>query len=108
MRYTIPQKKYMNPKKVIRSKVKNLTDLPNIGKKMEKDLRQIGIDTPLQLINKSPYEMYKELCYKTGKSHDPCVVDVFISVTRFMAGEDPQPWWHYTKERKEYFENTNV
>ncbi len=95
---------YMNPKKIIRSKVKKLTDLPNIGKEMEKDLRLIGISTPLQLKNRSPYEMYKELCHKTGKRHDPCVIDVFISVTRFMEGEHPKPWWHYTKERKEYIE----
>jgi hypothetical protein len=29
------------------------------------------------------------------------VLDVFISVTRFMAGDDPKPWWHYTEERKQ-------
>jgi hypothetical protein len=33
--------------------------------------------------------------------HDPCVLDVFISVTRFMAGDAPQPWWAYTAQRKQ-------
>jgi hypothetical protein len=28
------------------------------------------------------------------------VLDVFLSITRFMAGDAPQPWWHYTAERK--------
>jgi hypothetical protein len=28
------------------------------------------------------------------------VLDVFISVTRFMAGEAPMTWWSFTEERK--------
>ena len=69
---------------------------------MEKDLLSIGINQPSDLIGKSPYQMYEELCAKTATKHDPCVLDVFISITRFMAGEDPKPWWKYTRERKEY------
>lgn len=45
--------------------------------------------------------MYETLCAKTGVRHDPCVIDVFISVTRFMAGETPRPWWDYTAQRKQ-------
>jgi Pathogenicity locus len=29
------------------------------------------------------------------------VLDVFISVTRFMGGEAPLPWWCFTAERKQ-------
>jgi hypothetical protein len=90
----------MNPAKVERSKVKRLTDLPNIGPAMAKDLELIGINTPPQLVGKDPVMLYQRLCKQTGTRHDPCVLDVFISVTRFMAGEAPQPWWHYTEERK--------
>jgi hypothetical protein len=36
----------------------------------------------------------------TNTRHDPCVLDVFISVTRFMAGGAPQAWWKFTAERK--------
>jgi hypothetical protein len=92
----------MNPQKVIRNNVRVLTDLPNIGKSMENDLLSIGINQPSDLIGKSPYQMYEELCAKTATKHDPCVLDVFISITRFMEGEDPKPWWKYTRERKEY------
>ena len=45
--------------------------------------------------------MYEMLCEKTGSRQDPCVLDVFMSVTRFMAGEEPRPWWAYTQERKQ-------
>jgi hypothetical protein len=91
----------MNPSKVDRNRVVVLTDLPNIGKACAKDLRQLGIHQPSQLVGKNPFEMYEMLCKKTTSRHDPCVIDVFISVTRFMAGEEPRPWWSYTEERKQ-------
>jgi len=40
------------------------------------------------------------LCAITQIRHDPCMIDVFVSITRFMAGEAPRPWWDYTEERK--------
>ncbi|GCF91912.1 helix-hairpin-helix domain-containing protein [Shewanella oncorhynchi] len=94
----------MNPAKVVRAEVKQLTDLPNIGKACAADLRLLGIDKPEQLLDRNPYELYQTLCDKTGKRHDPCMLDVFISITRFMAGEDPKPWWFYTDERKNTLE----
>jgi hypothetical protein len=90
----------MNPVKVKRDCVKQLTDLPNIGKAMAENLRTIGIIKPEQLTGRSPYEMYQELCSKTGSRHDPCVIDVFVSITRFIEGDNPRPWWEYTAERK--------
>ncbi|MCS6193294.1 helix-hairpin-helix domain-containing protein [Shewanella baltica] len=90
----------MNPAKVVRAEVKQLTDLPNIGKACAADLRLLGIDKPEQLLGQNPYDLYQTLCNKTGQRHDPCMIDVFISITRFMAGEDAQPWWFYTDERK--------
>ncbi|MDT3279456.1 helix-hairpin-helix domain-containing protein [Shewanella scandinavica] len=90
----------MNPAKVVRAEVKQLTDLPNIGKACAADLRLLGIDKPEQLLDRNPYELYQTLCNKTGQRHDPCMIDVFISITRFMAGEDAKPWWFYTDERK--------
>jgi hypothetical protein len=90
----------MKPSKVERSRVRRLTDLPNIGEAGAKDLRIIGIRVPDQLVGKSPFDMYEELCEKTGMRHDPCVLDVFMSVTSFMDGNEPRPWWDFTAERK--------
>ncbi|QYK09632.1 helix-hairpin-helix domain-containing protein [Shewanella mangrovisoli] len=91
----------MNPAKVVRNEVKRLTDLPNIGKACAADLRLLGIESPEQLLGQDPYEMYSRINSLTWKIHDPCMLDVFISVTRFMAGDDPKPWWYYTEERKQ-------
>lgn len=98
----------MNPSKVERNQVRTLTDLPNIGRAGAEDLRLLGIDEPHQLIGKCPFEMYQLLCEKTGASHDPCVIDVFISITRFMAGDEPRSWWAYTEERKQTLNTKGV
>lgn len=70
---------------------------------MAKDLEAIGIRTPVELIGKDPVKLYKTLCAKSGTRLDPCVLDVFISVIRFMDGEEPKSWWAYTEERKRVF-----
>lgn len=90
----------MSPSKVIRDDVVLLTDLPNIGKSLAGDLQVIGIKRPAELRGRDPYEMYATLCEITAQRHDPCVIDVFISVTRFVAGEAPTVWWAFTDERK--------
>jgi len=90
----------MNPAKVKRDQVHRLTDLPNIGPAMAKDFELIGINRPDQLVGQDPLQLYERLCVASGGRQDPCVLDTFISVTRFMSGDDPQPWWANTKDRK--------
>lgn len=90
----------MNPNKVDRTRVVKLTDLPNVGEATAANFRLLGIHKPSQLMGKCPFEMYEMLCEKTASHHDPCVIDVFMSVTRFMAGEKARSWWEYTEERK--------
>ena len=90
----------MNPSKVVREEVVLLTHLPNIGPSLAGDLRLIGIQTPAELTGRDPYALFETLCEITQQRHDPCVLDVFISVTRFMNGEPPAVWWQFTEERK--------
>lgn len=90
----------MNPAKVQRAKVRILTDLPNVGPSVAGDLRRLGIQAPEELLGQDPVALYDRLCALTGVRQDPCVLDVFLSVVRFMDGEDPKPWWAYTDERK--------
>jgi hypothetical protein len=97
----------MHPRKVARDRLRTLTDLPNVGEATAADLRLLGVQTPSQLLGKSAFAMYADLCALTGVRHDPCVIDVFLSVTRFMAGDDPRPWWAYTAERKQMLQQTN-
>lgn len=93
----------MNPVKVKRELVQKLTDLPNVGVATAKDLLLIGIKTPPELVGKDPLTLYRQLCRRSGVRQDPCVLDVFISITSFMNGDDPKPWWEYTAKRKRDF-----
>jgi len=95
----------MNPQKVRRENVRELQDLPNIGKAMAADLRLIGIHTAEQLIEREAFEMYEMLCERSGQRHDPCVLDVFMSIVHFMRGGEAQPWWAFTQQRKKSVRN---
>jgi hypothetical protein len=90
----------MNPAKVVRDRIRTLTDLPNVGPAVAADLRRLGIDSPEQLKGRDALALYDQLCAITGRRQDPCVIDVFLSITRFMEGDEARPWWHYTAQRK--------
>ena len=90
----------MNPAKVERDRIRTLTDLPNVGPAVAADLHRLGIDSPEQLRGRDAFALYAQLCAITGRHQDPCVIDVFLSITRFMEGDEARPWWHYTAQRK--------
>jgi DNA transformation protein len=83
-----------------RAKIVALEDLPNVGKAVAADLRELGIGTPAQLKHKDPYALYQRLNRRTGIRHDPCLLDTFIAAVRFVEGGPAKPWWAYTAERK--------
>ncbi|HMO13820.1 MAG TPA: helix-hairpin-helix domain-containing protein [Pirellulaceae bacterium] len=97
----------MHPSKVNRRQVKCWTDLPNVGKATALVLKQLGIQEPSDLVGKDPFDMFSELCRITGQIHDPCVIDVFMSITRYMSGDQPRAWWEYTAERKRILASGN-
>ena len=91
----------MHPAKVNRNHLHKLTDLPNIGPSLSGDLKLLGYREPQELAGADPYALYEQLCQRTGQRQDPCVLDVFLSITEFLAGRPPEPWWHYTEQRKQ-------
>lgn len=90
----------MNPSKVKRDQVKSLLDLPNVGPATAGDLKVLGISKPEQLVGQDAFAMHARLCKLTKVKHDPCVIDVFLSLVHFANGGEPKPWWVFTEERK--------
>ena len=90
----------MHPSKVVRAQVRQLTDLPNVGRAVAADLRRIGINTPADLVDREALDLYRQLCVATGVRQDPCMLDTMMSITHFVAGGEPQPWWAFTAERQ--------
>ena len=85
---------------VSRTEFTRFEQLPNVGPAVAADLRRLGLSCPEDLRGRDPYAMYDDLCRITGHRRDPCLLDTFIAVIRFMAGEPAKPWWKYTAERK--------
>lgn len=98
----------MHPDKVDRARVEELTDLPNVGRATVGDLRVLGIRSPAQLRGQCACALYELLCRKTGRRHDPCVIDVFLSITSFMNGAPPRPWWTFSAERRKRLAATSA
>ncbi|SMC20889.1 Pathogenicity locus [Andreprevotia lacus DSM 23236] len=88
------------PKAQTRDQVRQLQDLPNIGKAMAADLQLLGITQPAQLVGQDAFALHLRLCVATGAQHDPCVIDTFMAAIDFMQGAPARPWWDYTAERK--------
>ena len=77
-----------------------LSDLANVGPATLGDLHQLGIRTVRQLARRDALALYRSLCRRTGKRHDPCVIDVFMAIVHQARGGKPMPWWKFTAERK--------
>jgi len=87
-----------------RGEVQRFRDLPNVGAILERKFVALGMERPVELIGKDPYELYSELCRITHKTQDPCILDVFISAVRYMEGGPPKKWWEFTEERKQHLD----
>jgi hypothetical protein len=77
-----------------------LEQLPNIGPSIASDLRSLGVSHPRELAARDAFVLYQQLCAKTGRRQDPCVLDTFMAATDFMRGAEAKPWWTYTAQRK--------
>ncbi len=77
--------------------------LPNVGPALAADLRLLGVEHPQALAALEPFALYQALCARTGRRHDPCVLDSFMAITDFMRGAAAAPWWAYTVQRKRLF-----
>ncbi|MEQ1905434.1 MAG: helix-hairpin-helix domain-containing protein [Pirellulaceae bacterium] len=92
----------MNPQKVKREAVRTLCDLPNVGPATEQDLHLLRIRKPADLKGRDAWQLYQELCRITKVKHDPCVIDVFLSIISFVDGKPARPWWKFTAQRKKF------
>jgi hypothetical protein len=93
----------MNRTGTAQSRGQKLTDLPNVGPAIARQLQSIGIKAPEDLIGKDPLELYEKLCTGTGRRQDPCLLDVFLSISDYMKGKEARRWWEYTAMRKRLY-----
>lgn len=82
------------------TEVKKFTDIPNVGKAMERDFLFLGLKSPADLEKQDGYKLYQRMCKKSEVRQDPCVLDTYLAVVDFMNGAPVRPWWWYTADRK--------
>lgn len=85
------------------AEVKKFTDIPNVGKAMERDFLLLGLKSPANLKNQDPYKLYQKMCRVSGVRQDPCVLDTYLAVIDFMNGAPVRPWYWYTVSRKKQY-----
>ncbi|MFQ6538755.1 MULTISPECIES: helix-hairpin-helix domain-containing protein [Aphanothece] len=90
----------MHPSRCRRDHLATLLDLPNVGPAVAHALAALGYQVPADLIGADPLALYHRLGRLRGCRQDPCVLDVFIGITRFLDGEPARPWWAYSAERR--------
>jgi len=85
------------PKATAAWHAKTLTDIPNIGPAMARDLSLLGITRPAHLVGKDPLHLYHKLNEVTGVRQDSEIVqrEVFgpvVSVQRFADDAQAIEW----------------
>ena len=82
---------------------KSFTDIPNVGKRVAEDLKNLGFKTPIDLKNQDVFTLYKKLCKLENQVVDPCMLDTFMAIVDFADNGNARKWWHYTNERKKKY-----
>lgn len=82
-----------------RSVLKELRQIPGIGKACSYDLWNIGIRKISDLKNKNPMALYEKLNILTGVKHDVCMLYTFRCAVYFASTQKPNPkklkWWYW-------------
>ncbi|HXB41762.1 MAG TPA: helix-hairpin-helix domain-containing protein [Bacteroidia bacterium] len=83
--------------------IKELMQIPGVGKSIANDLINIGITKINDLKNKSPEKLYQQSNKFAGVVQDPCLLYVFRGAVYYATEEKHSPeklnWW-YWKDKK--------
>jgi len=75
-----------------------LINIPGVGKSIEKDFHNIGINTVSDLIDKNPENLYELSNKFAGVTQDRCLLYVFRTAVYYAkGGRDPEKlkWWNW-------------
>jgi len=79
--------------------IKDLQQIPGIGKSLSQMLYNIGISSTSQLKNKNPEKLYHKLCDYHPAPVDRCVLYVFRCAVYFASNRDHDEeklkWWNW-------------
>ncbi len=77
----------------------DLREIPGIGKRIERDLLDLGIRTTGDLRGRNPEELYLLDCARKGFQEDRCLLYVFRLAVYWAENEAREPeklkWWYW-------------
>lgn len=83
---------------------RELNDLMSVGPAMRRDFALLGISTVAELARRGPEVLYRDLCRKTRKQQDICVLDTFRAAVEQARDSNLPPekcvWWYWSRVRK--------
>lgn len=85
-----------------------LEQIPNIGNKTARLLKDIGVSSPSDLLDADCYYLYDKICQVTQQTHDPRLLDILLSALHFVEGNAPKHWSEFTPQRKEILEQVRL
>jgi hypothetical protein len=84
--------------------IKELMQIPGLGKSIAADLYQININSIADLKNQSPGELYHRSNHQAGVVQDRCLLYVFRCAVYYASEKKHDPeklkWWNW-KEKKQ-------
>ena len=83
--------------------LKELQQIPGVGKSIARDLYDLGIASVEDLKDKDPEELYLKLCALRKTHIDRCMLYTFRCAHYFASEKNPDPeelmWWNW-KDKK--------
>ena len=88
--------KKLSPKQ---STLRDLQQIPGVGKSIAEDLWNLGVRQVSDLKDKNPEQLYEELMQLQGCHVDRCMLYVFRCAVYFASTKSPKPdlllWWNW-------------
>jgi hypothetical protein len=79
--------------------LRELQQIPSIGKACSLDLWRLGVKKISDLKNRNPRDLYDQLNTLTGVIQDPCMLYTFRCAVYFASTKNPQKaklkWWYW-------------
>lgn len=79
--------------------LKELQEIPGVGKSIAEDLWEMGFRSVRELKHKSPERMYEKRCEQQGTQIDRCLLYVFRCAVYYASHAKHNPellkWWNW-------------
>ena len=83
----------------MKQSLKELQQIPGVGKAISQDMWQLGLHSVADLKGQDPEELYERLCAQQGMQVDRCMLYVFRCAVYYASTDNPAPellkWWHW-------------